>query len=84
MQTVFVLQHLHLLPDGEEDIKLIGVYSSRESALRAVDRLRLMPGFRDLPALVADLGEGPGEGSGFYLDPYTLDVDGWAEGFETR
>lgn len=50
-------------------------------ALLAVERLRLQPGFRDLPALVADLGVGAAEGSGFYLDEHRLDEDGWAEGF---
>ena len=83
MQTVFVLQHLHVHSDNEEDNKFIGVYSSRESALRAVDRLRLEPGFLDFPALVADLGNGPCEGSGFYLDEYELDADNWAEGYVT-
>lgn len=29
---VFVLQHVHLINDGEEDVKLIGVYSTRERA----------------------------------------------------
>ena len=83
MQSVFVLQHLHLFSDHEEDCKIIGVYSSHENARRAVERLRLAPGFRDFPALVSDLGQGPGEGSGFYLDEHLLDSDGWTSGFET-
>ena len=82
-QSVFVLQHLHVLSEDEEEDKFIGVYSSRESALRAVDRLRLQPGFRDFPALVADLGVGPAEGSGFYLNEVRLDQDSWPEGFVT-
>ena len=83
MQSVFVVQHLHVMRDGEENYKFIGVYSSHENARRAVGRLRLAPGFRDFPALVADLGEGSGEGSGFYLDKYRLDEDNWTSGFET-
>lgn len=83
MQPVFVLQHVRVLSDAEEDVKLIGVYSSRDSALQAVNRLRSLPGFRDFPTLVADLGDGPCEGSGFYLDKHLLDADSWPEGFVT-
>lgn len=83
MQSVYVLQHLHVFSEGDEDYKFIGVYSSHSEALRAVERLRLTPGFRDLPALVADLGQGPAEGSGFYLNRHRLDEDDWAEGFDT-
>jgi hypothetical protein len=41
MESVFVLQHLHLLPTGEEDVKLLGVYRSLEGAYSAVERLRI-------------------------------------------
>lgn len=58
MQSVFVLQHLHVFPGDDEDYKFIAVYSSRENAVRAVERLQLRPGFRDFPDLVADLGKG--------------------------
>jgi hypothetical protein len=83
MPSVFVVQHLHVLPEGEEDSKFIGVYSSHENARRAVERMRLAPGFRNFPSLVADLGEGPGDGSGFYVNEHRLDSDDWASGFET-
>ena len=36
MTSVFVVQHVHSLGDGEEDAKFIGVYSSREKADAAV------------------------------------------------
>ena len=32
MASVFVLQHVHSREDGVEDVKFIGVYSSREKA----------------------------------------------------
>lgn len=85
MQSVFVVQHLHVLSEaeGEEDCKFIGVYTSHENARLAVERLRLAPGFRDFPDLVADLGKGPGEGSGFYLNEHRLDANDWSSGFET-
>ena len=83
MQSVFTVQHLHVLSEGEEDYKFIGVYTSHNNARLAVERLRLAPGFRDFPDLVADLGKGSGEGSGFYLNEHRLDVDDWSSGFET-
>lgn len=67
---VFVLQHLHLQDDGGEDVKMIGVYSSREAAEGAVERLRGQPGFRDAP-------------EGFQIDRYSLDADHWVEGYKT-
>lgn len=68
MTTVFVVQHVHALGDDREDVKLIGVYSSRQQAEAAVARLRASPGFREMP-------------DGFSIDPYEVDRDHWAEGF---
>ncbi len=68
MGSVFVLQHVHAREDGVEDVKLIGVYSSRESAQAAVARLGRLPGFADAP-------------NGFHVDEYRVDQDQWAEGY---
>ena len=54
--------------DGEEDVKLIGVYSSRGEAERAVERLAIEPGFRD-------------HCEGFDIQSYEVDKDHWTEGF---
>ena len=70
MTSVFVVQHVHERDDGSEDVKLVGVYSSHESAAAAVARLARRPGFAD----AAD---------GFHIDEYRLDQDQWAEGFAT-
>ena len=51
-------------------MKLIGVYGSQEKAQEAVDRLRLVEGFRDHP-------------NGFSIDRYIVDQDHWAAGFAT-
>jgi len=67
---VFVVQHLHEMDDGEENVKMIGVYSTREIAEQAVERLKLQPGFSDIP-------------EGFYIDPYPLDTDHWTDGYVT-
>lgn len=70
MASVFVLQHVHVLDDGNEDVKFIGVYSSRETAEGAVARLSRLPGFSDAP-------------DGFHVDEYRVDQDHWVEGYVT-
>jgi hypothetical protein len=46
---VFLLWHVHEFVDGEEDDKLIGVYSTEDKAKEAQRRLASQPGFRELP-----------------------------------
>jgi hypothetical protein len=70
MTSVFVLQHVHTLEDNVEDVKFIGVYSSREKAEAAVARMGRLPGFVDAP-------------DGFHIDEYRVDQDHWAEGYVT-
>ncbi len=70
MASVFVLQHVHSREDGVEDVKFIGVYSSREKAQEAVARLGRLPGFADAP-------------DGFHIDEYRVDHDQWAQGYVT-
>ncbi len=68
MVSVFVLQHVHSREDGIEDVKFIGVYSSREKADAAVARLSPLPGFSDAQ-------------NGFHVDEYHVDQDQWVEGY---
>ena len=68
MASVFVLQHVHSREDGVEDVKFIGVYSSREKAQAAMARLGRLSGFADAP-------------DGFHIDEYRLDQDQWAAGY---
>ncbi|MCA9599083.1 MAG: hypothetical protein KC776_37490 [Myxococcales bacterium] len=70
MTTVFVLHHVAHVDSGAEDEKLIGVYSTRQHAEAAIQRLRSLPGFSDFP-------------DGFVIDEYALDEDHWTEGFVT-
>jgi hypothetical protein len=81
MQSVFVAQHLHILPGGEEDVKFIGVYRSLEAACSAVERLRSQPGFRDHPRIVDPQEET--DVQGFHIQEYPLDKDHWSEGYVT-
>lgn len=68
MTHVYVLQHVHAAPNGEEDVKLIGVYVTEADAQVAVSRLSQQPGFRDHP-------------EGFHISRYELNKDHWTEGF---
>lgn len=70
LTNVYVLQHVHEADDGAEDVKLIGVYSSRENAQAALARLSQAPGFSEAP-------------DGFHIDEYQLDTDQWVEGYAT-
>ncbi len=81
--TVFIVEHLHVLPSGEEDIKRIGVYTSRELATSAVQRLAKQPGFREAAAIIEPETNLCGV-EGFYISATVLDLDYWTEGYVTE
>lgn len=66
---IYILTHTLELPDEQEDVKLIGVYSSQEMADAARERALQLPGFRD-------------HAEGFFIQAYELDHDHWPEGFD--
>lgn len=70
-RTVFLVQHVHEFEDGSEDVKAIGIYSTRHEAELAVARSRQLPGFAGIP-------------DGFSIDEYSIDVDHWTSGFVTE
>jgi hypothetical protein len=81
MKTVFVVHHIHILPQGAENVKMIGVYRTENLAREAIARLRTQPGFCALPNIYTD---GDSERSeGFSIDAYALDQDHWCEGYVT-
>ncbi len=68
-QIVYSLQHEYVSEDAEDQIKEIGLFSSREGAQEAIERLRAKPRFRDHP-------------EGFKIYETALDCDlAWEEGF---
>jgi len=67
---VYIVQHERIISENVEDIKFIGVYSTKENAQEAVTRLSLQPGFSDTV-------------DGFYIDEYIMDKDNWTEGYVT-
>ena len=69
MKSVFLLEHSYEISDtGEQETKTIGIYSSRDKAEQAINRLIKQPGFRDFPEY-------------FNIDEYIVDQDHWEEGF---
>lgn len=69
MSSVFLLQHSYQMEELDcEETKVIGIYSTREHAEQAQERLKRAEGFRDYPDC-------------FYIDKYVLDKDHWVEGF---
>ncbi len=68
LPSVFVVQHEREGADGYEDVKFIGVYSTRNLAQNAVKRLSEQPGFAE-------------HLDGFYIEEYEVDKDHWTEGF---
>ena len=70
VMKVFPLWHVHEFFAQEDDVKLIGIYSSREQAQLAAERAKSLPGFRDHPER-------------FQISEYELDRDHWLEGFVT-
>ena len=69
-RDVVVLWHVRER-DGDEDVKLVGIYSDHEAAHAAIARKLTYPGFSDNP-------------DGFTLDVYRVDEDAWSEGFVTE
>ncbi len=67
MKHVYVLQHSYEDSD-HEDVKLIGVYSSRKLTKMAISSLVKSPGFKQWP-------------DGFHIGKHELDKTNWREGF---
>jgi hypothetical protein len=72
MTKLYVVCHFDQETDDDNDEeKLIGVYSTKDRAQQAIDRLRDKPGFRDFPER-------------WWIDEFILDKDSaWTDGFVT-
>lgn len=67
---VFLVWHTHEIEEDNEDIKLLGVYSTEKKAEEAIAVLKKKPGFFDHP-------------EGFEISKYTIDELCWVDGFAT-
>ncbi|MWP62976.1 DUF7336 domain-containing protein [Gilliamella sp. Pas-s25] len=68
MQKVYFLYHIRYEDTDDEDVKLIGIYSSYKQAELAIERLKNKQGFIDYP-------------DDFQIFDSVLNRDGWCEGF---
>ena len=58
MYQVYVLWHTHELKDdygSHDEIKMIGIFSTKEKAQRAIEQLKDQEGFRDYPVSCLDV-----------------------------
>ncbi len=69
MKIVFILHHSYEL-EGQEETKLIGVYSTKIEAELAITRLKDKNGFKYWQ-------------DAFEISEYNLNQDNWTEGFST-
>lgn len=69
-EKVFILHHIHELPNGEDDVKFIGVYRTNQDALSAIERAKILPGFSECP-------------DGFDIQEYQVGKDHWVDGYHT-
>jgi homoserine kinase type II len=69
MKTVFLVFHVRIKEDLiNENVKLLGVFSSHENAEAHVQKVKSKPGFCDHP-------------QGFSIDEHMIDQGSWLEGF---
>ena len=70
MSSVFLVTHCYEKPSGSEELKIIGVYRTKDEARLAIRRKKRSEGFRDYP-------------KGFEISEMALGRDQWSEGFVT-
>lgn len=82
--TLYMVEHLHILYDGVEDIKFLGVFSTKEKAEKAIQMLSKQPGFKDFPKIIDDNDIENDVIEGFYIIKVVVDeIAEWKEGFTT-
>lgn len=67
--SVYIVQHVRAEKGRDEDVRLVGVYSSKDAAKNAVLRAGLQPDFRGFP-------------NGFKISKHPLDTDHWTAGMQ--
>lgn len=68
MKTVYILEHIYEFEEKDE-IKFIGVFSSKENATKAINKLIKINGFKDYPI------------DCFQISENLVDKINWEEGF---
>ena len=81
---LYIVEHLHILYDDVEDIKFLGVFSTKEKAEKAIQILSKQPGFKDFPKIIDDNDIENDVIEGFYIIKVVVDeIAEWKEGFTT-
>lgn len=68
MESAFLLGHVHEMDFDRENIKIIGIFSTKDEAENAKNALSILPGFKDYP-------------DGFFIDEYRINEINWVDGF---
>ena len=69
--SVYLLQHVAREDTDDEDIKVLGIYSTLKKAEIAVEKFKQLPGFDRYP-------------DSFHIGKHELDKLEWSEGFVTK
>jgi hypothetical protein len=69
-RAVYLLQHVARSGRHDEDVKTLGIFSSRREATLAIRRVEKLAGFKRYR-------------EGFHVDRYRLNERAWTEGFVT-
>ena len=69
-RAVYLLQHVARSGRQDEDVKILGIFSSRREATLAIRRFEKLAGFKRYR-------------NGFHVDRYRLNERAWIEGFVT-
>ncbi len=70
MRLVYLLEHVHVFDEDNQDVKTIGIYETEQLAQEAIERISKQPGFREAP-------------DGFVISAHELNQDSWDEGYCT-
>lgn len=70
LEKVFLLHYVYEFEDGHEDVKLLGVFSSKEKAQSALSDIIKIPELKK-------------NKKNFIIDEDKTDLLGWTEGFIT-
>ncbi len=81
MTHVYLLYHLTKLSSGDQQVLFVGAYKTRPSALRAIERLKTLPGFKGAPRL---RNHRTHHGDGFNINRVQLGSDNWPGGFSEK
>ena len=77
---LYIVEHLHILYDDVEDIKFLGVFSTKEKAEKAIQILSKQPGFKDFPKIIDDNDIENDVIEGFYITKVVVDeIAEWKE-----